>query len=297
MTLQEKLEKVLADKPGTFGVAVRHLGTGESAAINGDVLFQTASSCKVAILAALFHEAEKGRLSLETRIRLSKSDLVPGSGVFQYFDVGAEISVKDLATLMIIVSDNLATDKILEMVGKDNVNALTRALGLKNSRIEHTIWELLCAYVGMASEPKNEARYKELEERLEDPVDRSDSSIFDMDRPNNVSTPEEMNRLLVLLAEGRLVSKAASAAMIDILKKQQFGHRLPYLLPDGATVAHKTGTIGSVVNDVGIVYFPNQSEGFAISVFSRGCETAREAEQTIAELAKTAYDHFAAAKL
>lgn len=294
MSLQAKLQKVLAGVSGTYGIAVKHLGTGETAYINEKVLFQTASACKVAILATLFSEAEKGHLSLDSRLRLSADDLVPGSGVLQKFDSGVELSVKDLATMMIIVSDNLATDKILEMIGKDQVNQLTNELGLSSMHLEHSIWELLSHYVDLDPKSKNVESYAELEELVEGIADHSGSLIFDMSRKNNVSTPYDINVLLEKLANKTLVSCEASEKMIDILKSQQFGHRLPHFLPDEAEVAHKTGTIGSVVNDAGIVYMPNNQGSYVITVLSRGNATHIEGEEIIARLSKTVYDYFMA---
>lgn len=295
--LQAKLEKVLENVSGTYGVAVKHLGTGETGYIHENDLFQTASSSKVAILATLFDEVEKGHLSLECRLRLTEKDLVPGSGVLQKFDVGVELSIKDLATMMIIVSDNLATDKILEMIGKEKVNRFTNELGLNGMHLEHSIWELISLYVDIDPKPKSAESYAELDRKLETTADYSGSSIFDMNRKNNVSTPYAMNVLLDKMAHGELVSKQASEKMIDIMKGQQFGHRLPHLLPDEVSVACKTGTIGSVVNDVGIVYMPDHQGSFVMSVFSRENATHIEGEETIAQLAKAAYDHFASEKI
>lgn len=291
-SLQDELEDVVKDVSGTFGVAVKHVGTGESADINGEDLFQTASACKVAILATLFNEIEKGDLSLKDRLKLGNKDLVPGSGVFQQFDLGLEVTVKDLAMMMIIVSDNQGTDKILDLVGKDKVNRFTASLGLNSMHLEHTIWELLWGYADLPPEEKNAQTYIELDRITEAGDDFSASPIFDMNRPNNVSSPYDMNRLLEQLTNKTLISGAASDKMLEILKSQQLDHRLPYLLPDVAEVANKTGTIGSVVNDVGMVDLPENKGCFVISVFSRGSATHMEAEQTIAHLSKTAYDHF-----
>ena len=292
MTLQEKLASQLERTIGTYGVAVKHLGTGESVSINGDIPFQTASACKVSILATLFNEASKGHLNLSKRIRLTRGDLVPGSGVFQLLDPGVEISLKDLATLMIVVSDNLATDKVLEFVGKQKVNALTSDLGLKHTHLEHTIWELLSVYVRLTPKEKNEETYKELDEWLDETYDISDNPIFDMSVRNNISTPNEMNILLEAIAKGAIATPEACEQMLGILKNQKFDHRLPYLLPDGARSANKTGSIGGAVNDVGIIYLPNDRGAFAISVLTKGIESKIEAERKIAELARTAYEYF-----
>lgn len=292
MSLQEKLQNVLKDVSGTFGVAVKHVGTGEAAYIHGEDLFQTASACKVAVLATLFDEVEKGNLSLQDRLKLSREDLVPGSGVLQKFDIGLEVTVKDLAMMMVIVSDNQGTDKILELIGKEKVNKFTASLGLDSMHLEHTIWELLWGYADLPPKEKNVENYIELDEVTEADEDFSASPIFDMNRPNNVSSPCDMNALLEQLAHKTLISEKASEKMLEILRSQQLDHRLPYLLPDEAVVANKTGTIGSVMNDVGIVDLPQDKGCFVISVFSRDNETHMEGEQTIARLSKTAYDHF-----
>ncbi|MFC4618776.1 serine hydrolase [Camelliibacillus cellulosilyticus] len=287
MSLQRKLEAVLEGASGTFGVAVKHLRTGESVEINGHRLFQTASVCKVAILATLYDEVHKGHISLKTRTTLTNTDLVPGSGVLQLMDDGLAVTIKDLATMMIIVSDNQATDKILELVTKEKVNRLTLALGLNDTHLEHSIWELLSVYAGMDPGQKS---YDDLEKALE--TTYPESKIFDMTMKNNVSTPHDMNILLEKLANKTLVTSEASEQMLDILGNQQFGHRIPYLLPEGAKVANKTGSIGSVVNDVGVVYVADSEDAFVMSVLSIGNATNIEGERTIAQLAKTAYDHF-----
>jgi len=293
MTLQNTLENMLIGTTGTYGVAVKHLQTGESASINGNEPFQTASACKVAILAALFCEAAEGRLNLAERIRLTKDDRVPGSGVFQLFDPGVEVSLKDLATLMIIVSDNLATDKVLEFVSKEKVNALTKRLGLKRTYLEHNIWELLSIYVGLSPKGNNDDTYQELDELLEAVLDGSASSIFDMTIKNNISTPNEMNELLRSIAMHEAAASEACEQMIQILSSQQFGHRLPYMLPEGARAANKTGTIGGAINDVGLIYLPDNKGTIAISVLTKNIESKIEAERKIAELGLAAYNYFA----
>ncbi|MBM7646184.1 beta-lactamase class A [Scopulibacillus daqui] len=294
MSLQSKLKNALKGVSGTFGIAVKHLDTGEEAQINGHELFQTASACKIAILAALFSEAEKGNLKLEERVKITANDLVPGSGVLQKFDSGLEVSVKDLATMMIIVSDNLATDKILELMGKEKVNQFTTSLALHHTYLAHSIWELLSLYAGLPFASKNIDHYKKLDEAIESPVKKTDSAIFDMSQQNNVSTPIETNILLEKIADKKIISKRACEQMIDILKSQQFGHRIPYLLPDDAITATKTGSIGGVINDAGIIYMPKNKGRFVITVFSRDNASHSEGEQAIARIAKTAYEWFAA---
>lgn len=293
MSLQEKLEAVLSEYNATFGVAVKHLETQEEALINGDDYFQMASTFKVPILATLFRDVSEGRLSLTERIRLTEDDLVPGSGVLQEFLPGAEVAVKDLAMLMIIVSDNLGTDKVLELVGIKRVDAFMKELGLGRISIKSSCWELLSIGGGLAGEKKGLEGFHKLKQKFQTSGIDADSVIFQPIPENNVSTPRDMGKLLELIATGQLINQEVCDGILDIMKRQQLRNRIPYLLPDKTIIACKSGTIGSVVNDVGIVYLPEGKGAFAIAAFSTGNASTKEGERMIARLTLTAYEHFA----
>ncbi len=292
MSLQKKLEAVLSETTATFGVAVKHLETKEEALINGDDYFQMASTFKVPILATLFRDVHEGRLSLTERIRLTENDLVPGSGVLQEFLPGAEVAVKDLAMLMIIVSDNLGTDKVLELVGTKRVDAFMKELGLDRISVKSSCWELLSVGGGLAGEKKGLEGFHKLKQKFQTTGIDADSVIFQPVPENNVSSPSDMGKLLELIATGELVGQEVCDGILDILKRQQLRNRIPYLLPDKTIIACKSGTIGSVVNDVGIVYLPDGKGAFTIAVFSTGNASTKEGERMIARLTQTAYEHF-----
>ncbi|WNC12984.1 serine hydrolase [Brevibacillus brevis] len=292
MSLQEKLEAVLSESSATFGVAVKHVETQEEAQINGDRYFQMASTFKVPILAALMRDASEGKLSLEQRIRLTEDDLVPGSGVLKEFLPGAEVAVKDLAMLMIIVSDNLGTDKVLELVGANRVEAFMKELGLDHISVRNSCWELLSIGGGLAGEKKGREGFDKLTQAFMTSGIDPDSVIFQPKPENNVATPADMGSLLELIAAGKLVNQEVCEGILDIMKRQQLRNRIPYLLPDKTVIACKSGTIGSCVNDVGIVYLPDGRGTFTIAAFSHGNPSTKEGEQTIARLALTAYEHF-----
>lgn len=291
MLLKQKLQDFLNTVSGTFGVAVKNLVTGETVYINAKHKFQSASTCKVAILATLLQEVQLGKIALEKRLKVTDRDLVPGSGVIQKFDMDVELSVKDLATMMIIVSDNLATDKILELIGKEKVNRFMNEAGLEDSRIVHSIWELLSLYTGIEPKEKNLQNYMELTQRLENTSDNPESTVFDNNHENNWFTAYDMNLLLEQIAMKTIISDQLSELALNIMKSQQFRNRIPYLLPNDLDVACKSGTLGNVINDAGIVYSPNKKPWFIISVFSQNT-TKIEGETTIAKLAKISYEHF-----
>lgn len=297
MNLQQKLENAVKDEQGTFGVAVKHLGTKEEANINGERLFQMASTYKVPILTALYRDVEAGKIRLDERVKLKWEERVPGSGVLQQLDPGAEVSVKDMATLMIIVSDNYATDRVLDLVGgPKQVEAYMKELGLNHILVKMSCWDTLTQAIGMEPQPVSAEAYATFLKTVEIAVtSRYDQKINDVDltsTEHNVASPRDMGKLLEMIAQKEMLSESSSNGVLDIMLKQQFRNRIPYLLPEQVKVAHKTGTIGNAVNDVGIVYLPEEKGIFTITVFSQGNSFRREGEQAIARLAKAAYDHF-----
>jgi beta-lactamase class A len=290
MTWQLAIEEVLTDAPGVFGVAATHLQTGQTAGHLDDQLFQLASAFKIPILVTLMRDVEAGKIRLDQRIELKREERVPGSGILQELDAGAALTVKDLATLMTIVSDNYATDLVIGLVGLENINAHMRELGLETIHLRHTCWQLLSHCVGMEETAPSPAGFDEYELREET---GQYEVIHDVSKPtteNNVATPKDLNRLLSMIAQKEILSEASCELMIDILRRQQFNSRLPYLLPPGTKVAHKTGTVNEVVNDAGIIYLPEGKGAIAITVLSRGVIDKIAGEQTIARIAKTIYD-------
>lgn len=292
MEWQQKLDEVLASAPGEFGVAATHLETGVSAGHNADQLFQLASAFKIPILTTLMRDVEAGKLRLDQRVPLKWEERVPGSGILQELDSGAELTVKDLATLMIIVSDNYATDLVISLIGGlDEVNAHMRELGLMQIHLRHTCWQLLSHCVGMEETllptPEGFAEYERREETEQYEV------LLDVSLPptdNNVATPADLNRLLGLIARKEILSAASCERILDIMRRQQFNSRLPYLLPPGTKVPHKTGTVNGVVNDAGLIYLPEGRGTIAITALSRGVTDKIGAELTIARVAKAVYD-------
>jgi beta-lactamase class A len=292
MSLREKLEDVLSESSATFGVVVKHLETGEEVQIRADQYFQMASTFKVPILAALFRDIDAGRLSLDQRYRLSDDDLVPGSGVLKEFLPGADVALRDLATLMIIVSDNLGTDKVLEVVGIERVDAYMKELGLEQISIKQDCWDLLSRGAGMAGEKKGAEGFHKMMAAFKTTNLNADNDIFRESPENNTATPADLSRLLEMIGTGKLASQAACDGILDIMKRQQLRNRIPYFLPDRTEVACKSGTLGHVVNDIGIVYLPEGKGAFTITALSSGNASMKDGEQVIARLARAAYDHF-----
>lgn len=290
MSWQQAIDEVLQEAKGEFGVAVTHLESGMTVGHQADQLFQMASVFKIPIIVTLMRDVEAGKIRLDQRIPLRYEERVPGSGVLQELDSGAELTVKDLAMLMTIVSDNYATDMVINLVGLGNIEKHMRELGLESIYLPQTCWQLLNRCVGMEDPSPSPAGFAEYERREET---GDYQLLFDVGAPtteNNVATPADLNRLLSMVAKKEILSAASCDLILDILRRQQYNSRLPLLLPPGTRVAHKTGTVNGVVNDAGIIYLPEGKGQIAISVLSRKVEEKQEAERTIAKVARAVYD-------
>lgn len=283
------IESLAAGLSGTIGVAARHLGTGEEILFNPDVIFPTASTMKLMFLYELYRQVDRGKIDPATRIRWEDRLRVPGSGVLQHLDAGSELTIKDYATLMIIVSDNAATDIVYDLIGRDQVADAIRSLGLPNTYLPRDTWELLAAMRDL--DPNDpELTYAKLNAELGASQSSFDCVALRETPENNISTPRDMARLSEAFERGEGLSPASRDAVIDILKRQTLNSRIPALLPFGVKAAHKTGSLRGVRNDVGIVYAGDTTYGIAL--MSKGFDTEIEAERALPTISKMIYDHF-----
>jgi beta-lactamase class A len=250
------------------GVSATRLGDGRHVGLREDEPFPTASVIKVPLLVAMYEEALAGRLDLAERVTYRASTRVAGSGVLHYLDEGLTPTVRDLAVLMMSVSDNTATDLLLDRVGKARVEAAMDRHGLRSIRIPFDIREMLMELVDM--DPSKRGGYDELRKRLRASVGSGGRSV----KPDEAdrSTPRDMCRLLELLARGEILDGRSCKAILELMEKIQSATRIPGLLPKGTVVAHKTGSYRRVRNDVGVVYAPTGP--YAIAIFAR--ELARD---------------------
>ena len=286
--LQERIEGIVARVDGTIGVAVKELAGGVEVLVNADELYPTASVMKVPVLFELYRQAEAGTVDLDQRVEFTRDHLVPGSGVLQALALGLQPTVKDLATLMITVSDNAATDMVLDLIGIDALAQTLRDLGLERTTLPMSVRQLLYSMVGM--NPANpEHTYDLFVERAKaGQVDWDSRALAEQD--NNLTTPREMNRLLEQTERRETLSEDSCAAMIDIMKRQKYTNRIPLHLPPGTPVAHKTGSLRGVRNDAGIVYAPDGP--YLISLFSKRLGDQVAGAAALAEISKAIWEGF-----
>ncbi len=284
-----RFEQLARGFDGVLGIAAKRLDTGEELAYNADEVFPTASTFKTVLLYTLYRQADAGRIDLAQRVTLHAEQRVPGSGVLQDLDPGAALTVKDIATLMITVSDNMATDLIYDLLGRQAVAETLRELGMSRTSLPLDTWEILAGLHDL--DPHDPSlTYEGLKARLASRLAPLDCRAARETPDNNVTTPRDMVRLYEAIERGQGLSPAAREAVLDILKRQKFRERIPALLPFGVQVAHKTGSIRGVRNDAGLVYAGDVV--YAVALFTKRARDGYAATQLLARASRAVYEHF-----
>jgi beta-lactamase class A len=202
----------------------------------------------------------------------------------------------DLSRLMMILSDNTATDMIVERVGKENVNATMRRLGLNKTLVVADCRDLLFDLVGENSLPDEE---KTLDRYLQLAKAGANKGSWSLGTErNDVSTPLEMNKLLELIVEGQAAGRAGCDAILATMEKCQTGeYRVPKYLPaEKVKMNRKTGSLPGIRNDVGVITVLATGERYCISFFSKGAQDVYAAEEAIARVSRSVYQYFTGGK-
>lgn len=301
--LRTHITQAMTEARGRVGVAIKHLESGTEIAINADESFPMASTFKLPVLVTLYDKAKKGQLQWDEIVDISVRDQHLGSGDLSYlYDApGVKLSLHNVANLMMMVSDNSGADICLTRAGVENVNALMASLGAGGLRVDRQTQELILDYQGRDTARLKGLTLAEIQKSLAPaaPQVNSVEARFARDDrfaadPRDQATPQAFVTLLERIWRGEAVDKASSDAMLETMKRCRTGAgRLKGLLPAATVVAHKTGTIGGVVDDVGIIYLPDEAGHLAIAVMSKQTRaTDAEVERVIAQIARYAYDYF-----
>jgi len=266
LALWQKLEDRIADVDrhldGTMGVAILDLTDGKTFLLRGDEVFAQASSIKIAVLAELYRQEQRGRHGEQGVARLSdlytvrSEDMVPDSSIMLGLTPGVtKVTNRDLATMMVAVSDNSATNVLIDRVGMANVEGMLAGLGLKNTHLRRKMMDLEAARQGR----------------------------------ENLSTPREMMTLLETIYRNKLLDRDLTADFFKVLSTAK-DSSIPKLLPAGLVIANKPGELEAVRNDSGIVFVPNRA--FVICVMTSYLQDELAGQRAISEIALAAYRYF-----
>lgn len=252
--LSADLNRTAASYDGVMGIFIKDLSDGQIFAVNADTIFPQASSIKIPILIELLREAQGGKIDLSERVEIHRASLVDGSGVLQFFsDRGSAISWHDLAVLMVVLSDNSATNLIIERVGMDNVNGMLRDLGLDQTLLARKMM---------------------------------DSAAERADRENR-STPRQMAALVEELNAGKLLDPVHTRMALEILEYPK-DSPLRAGVPPEISVAEKPGSLNGAQCDTGVVLLSGRP--YVISVMTT--YNATDGNSAIAAVSARVFSYF-----
>ena len=249
---------------GDLGLLFTDLKTGETVTVNPDKELPAASTFKVFLLAEFLRQCEEGKFSLMDRHELKEEFVSPGSGVLCDLLPGMNLTLMDYARLMMMLSDNTATDYLYSLTGRDNIkNNVIDAFGLTNTKCDYPCKLLIETYF----DPAHKVEQGERNWRNTDD--------YRCLTPTNDSTScNDMAKVLKMAYDKALFSPWVSEQMIDIMKRCHTNSRIPKELPRDVEVAHKTGTMDKVANDCGIVY--TEKGDYILCLFYNGNVATQE---------------------
>ncbi len=298
--LEKQLELVAKASDGVVGVSATHIGTGRTVSLRGSERFPMASAVKIPFAVQLLTLVDEGKVSLDKMVALEPKDLHPGSGTLSelFFHPGVSLSLANYMELMLVISDNSAADVILrEDGGPAPVSARMKALGLPGIRVDRNIAILISDWSGAKNIPPENQWNREMWDQLYNAVPNDEHMRARREQwsdPRDTATPDDMTKLLVRIWKKDLLRPESADFLLGVMERCQTGKaRLKGMLPAGTVVAHKTGSLGGVADDVGVITLPDGAGHVAISVFTKGfSKPAEGSEKAVAEIARTVYDYF-----
>jgi beta-lactamase class A len=258
--LWQKLESAIHDidqrLDGVMGVAIEDLNTGDQFFLHENEVFAQASSIKIAVLANLYLQAQQGKLKLTDLYTVQASDLVPDSDIMGGLTPGiTRVTLRDLATMMVAVSDNSATNVLIDRVGMNNVNAMLDGLGLAHTRLRRKMMDLEAAKQGR----------------------------------ENISTPREMMMLLDAIYRDKVLNQESTADFFKVLSTNKDSW-IPRDLPADVKSANKPGALEGVRNDSGVVFV--EGRAYVFCVMTAFLRNERDGEQAISNVSLAAWRMF-----
>ena len=294
-SIAQKIEKITQGLVGRLGVAAQELSSGLNVSINGDETFAMASAYKIAVATKVLDLVDKGELSLDQMVDVPQDMYVAGVvAIAERFPYpGVQFSLANLIYPMITESDNTATDVCMGLVGGPAaVTENLRRLGITDFRVDRTVREILMDFYGLPAVTPEAVVEAISKNPALVPAQVDPNPDFEAD-PRDHTTPNAYLKLLLAIDGGTAMSAESREFLLGVMSRTRTGAgRLKGLLPKGTPVAHKTGTLGGVANDVGYITLPD-GRRFAIAVFTNSSETPdSDRERAIAEVARALYDFY-----
>jgi len=254
--LQQSILDVDRNLDGVMGIAIVDLTDGRDYSLHANDVFPQASSIKICVLAELYRQVQAGKLKLTDMYTMNAADLVQDSDIMGGLTPGiTKITLRDLATMMVAVSDNSATNVLIDRVGMENVNAFLGSLGLRNTRLRRKMMDIKAAEEGR----------------------------------ENVSTPNEMSKLLQSLYQGKILNRELTDDFFKVLATHKDSW-IPRDLPEGLKIADKPGALEGVRNDSGVIFVDKRP--YILCVMTTYLRHERDGEEAISKISLAAWGVF-----
>ena len=314
-----------------MGLYMKHVESGKELAIDADKIFPLGSVFKIPVMMEVFRQANDRIISMDEKLLLENRSLCIGSGILQYLSPGTEFTIRDLVALMIIATDNTASEMLWKRIGIQRVNMLIRELGLARTSIylpwregflltmgkgpfkDLSVQEAARTWKGLSDHDRMKAldeidaefsnlsidefrsEYENLygmKEEKKFRTQREYDQVFD-----NIGTPREIGILLEKVLRGEVVSKEASKNMLNLMLRSMSGSSLPQYLSDDVRVAARSGITAGSVNNAGIIYV-NSNSHIVLCIFCKRLEekNPERAQMAEAKIARLIYDYFSKVK-
>ncbi len=296
--LQNEVARLAAISDGEVGMSALHVESGRRVSLHPDDRFPMASTFKVPVAVQLLSRVDRGEIKLDQMITLQPGDLHPGSGTLTslFNKPGVDLSVRNILELMMLISDNSAADISLRLAGgAEAVTSKMRELDIQGINVNRSTAFLISDWLGATLPAEKDwtpdvfrAAYAAVtpQQRI------AANDRFNRD-PRDTAQPAAMETLLEKIYERKVLKPETSDLLLDIMSRCQTGEaRIRGILPPKIPVAHKTGSIGGSINDVGIITLPDNAGHVVISLFIKQGSKEDVSERTIAQISRSIYDYF-----
>ncbi|HWR05298.1 serine hydrolase [Sporomusa sp.] len=254
--LRKRIQTILDQVPCRSAIVIINHSTGTSLELHPDRVFPAASMIKIPIMIEVMRQAALGIISLDDTIEINSQLQTGGAGILKELRSGLRMTVRELVTLMIILSDNTATNVLIDLAGMSSINTTITGLGLRSTVLRRKMMDFAAAKAGQ----------------------------------ENHTSAADLACLFSGLASGSFpMPPHYNALMLDILKRQQVRDKLPFYLPEDIVIAHKTGTLPGAEHDAGILFVPGGP--YIICILTAELTANYEGLQLVASIGKTIYDY------
>lgn len=256
MDLKNAIQKIISENKGNVGVAIKNISTNEIIMFNERLIFPSASTIKLVVMAEILRQVKEKEINLEQTIKITKESKTGGDGILKELNNENKYTLSEILTLMIIISDNTAANILINMAGMENVNKMAISLGMNHTKLQRRM---------MDSAAVREGR-------------------------ENLTSAEDMYIFFELLYNKKILNEEYCDIMVDILKRQQVSGRIALYLPEEVIIAHKTGDLDNLEHDGGIVYL--NSCDYIICILTNETQTNKDGREIIGKISKAVYDTY-----